>query len=309
MENPINFEVRGKSFFLTYPRCDVDLTVLKDHLVTQFNGLNGGRNNIHEYIVASETHKDEGLHRHCYVNLLTSVRTKVSQSYFNIGDHHPNFQNVRNEQRVVKYCAKDGDYISNCKAKIDKWNRTALKKTKEDIAKELMGGMKITEAVVKYPQLLFGYSRLKMDVQAYMLDKQDKVNLPTTCGVWIAGPAGAGKDTIATERMGAVYLKGRNKWWDGYGGQPTIVCQDVDATWDGEFKYYLKIWADRYPFNAETKNGTMQIRPTKFVITSNLTLEEWLGLMGLKTEYEQKPYTRRFRSYWITCEDDWDNQL
>jgi len=45
-----------------------------------------------------------------------------------------------------------------------------------------------------------------------------------------------------------------------------VVIDDFNCAALG---YYLKIWADHYPFPAEYKGGSRDIRPDKIVVTSN----------------------------------------
>ncbi len=65
-----------------------------------------------------------------------------------------------------------------------------------------------------------------------------------------------------------MYPKFPTKWWDGYNGQATVLIDDLgpEHSW---ISYYLKIWADHYPFNAESKNTSNIIRPKRIIVTSN----------------------------------------
>lgn len=91
---------------------------------------------------------------------------------------------------------------------------------------------------------------------------------------WVWGPPGSGKTRWAWQTYGDdLYIKGINKWWDGYHGQETVLLDD----WDPKHEVlvsYLKIWADRYPYRAECKGSSFMIRPKRIIITSNYTIDE-----------------------------------
>lgn len=93
--------------------------------------------------------------------------------------------------------------------------------------------------------------------------------------VWIHGPAGVGKSRVARILSGGnFYSKNLNKWWDGYKGQPFVVIDEVstkNAEWMGDL---LKIWADRYAFNSETKGSSRVIRPICIIVTSNYSIND-----------------------------------
>jgi len=64
-----------------------------------------------------------------------------------------------------------------------------------------------------------------------------------------------------------------NKWWDGYQSQKAVIMEDLDPTHNC-LAYHIKIWADRYPFIAESKQGALAPVHDSFIITSQYTPEE-----------------------------------
>lgn len=91
----------------------------------------------------------------------------------------------------------------------------------------------------------------------------------TTCGVWIHGPPGTGKTHYARHSFGdSVFMKSQSKWFDGYQNEDVIVLDDLDTNVLG---HYLKIWTDKWPCYGEIKGGTIGLRHTLFVVTSNYT--------------------------------------
>lgn len=91
---------------------------------------------------------------------------------------------------------------------------------------------------------------------------------------WIWGPAGYGKSTLAEKENPIFYEKMLNRWWDNYKDEEVVRIEEVSPDhkeWIGAF---MKIWADRSPFNAEIKGAVTMIRPKKIVVTSNYPPEE-----------------------------------
>lgn len=284
-------------FFLTYAKCDVDLERLRDFLVDKFKAEDRV---VAKWIIASEKHQDGDLHRHVFIQLEQEFRKKMRSSWLDIDGKHPNVEHVRSGKKVMAYCTKEGDYITNMKLQ-------EVRPSRNEIAAEIIKGRQLKELVLENPALIFGYSRLKGDISAFKMDQAKPEALDSTCGLWLCGPAGCGKTTIATTKFGNYYIKDKSKWWDGYSGEETVVADDVDVTWKDLIPYF-KWWADKHPFKGEVKGGMVELRPKRFVVTSNKTLEELLELISWdKSDYA--PYTRRFRVQWFTSIQEWEDDL
>lgn len=89
-------------------------------------------------------------------------------------------------------------------------------------------------------------------------------------GLWIWGPTRTGKSHMAREMYPEHYAKcASTKWWCDYAHEPHVLIEDFDKKHEYQ-GYCLKIWADKYPFPAEVKQGNLgKIRPERIVVTSN----------------------------------------
>lgn len=106
--------------------------------------------------------------------------------------------------------------------------------------------------------------------------EQIPATLPECRGIIIYGKAGTGKTSYVRNLIKAedLYLKGRNKWWDGYKGQPVAVMDDLDPGMASMLVAFIKDWTDRYPFKAERKGGSLYPQIKQFFITTQYTPEE-----------------------------------
>lgn len=92
--------------------------------------------------------------------------------------------------------------------------------------------------------------------------------------LWVTGPSGSGKSSGIRKLFPIFYSKPMSKWWDGYQNEEVVVLDDFDPSHGKFLSYFLKIWADHYPFNCEVKGGSMRIRPKRIVVTSQYSIEE-----------------------------------
>lgn len=60
---------------------------------------------------------------------------------------------------------------------------------------------------------------------------------------------------------------------DGYNGEDTIILDDLDDN-SKECGNMLKLRMDRYPCPAEVKGGIVQLRHSRFIVTSNKSPRE-----------------------------------
>lgn len=178
--------------------------------------------------------------------------------------------------QAVEYCQKDmGDqmeYVTFFESGVrplsnDNKGRAEKLRWKRALDLSKAGDIDAIDADIQfryYPTIL----KLRLD---YALKP---VPLADVTGEWRYGLTGHGKTRGVFEDYPDCYIKSRNKWWSSYRGQDVVLLDDLghnDAKWIGDF---LKDWAGQFPFQAETKGAGMQIRPKKFIVTSQYQIEE-----------------------------------
>jgi len=162
-------------------------------------------------------------------------------------------------QQAVDYCKKDGDYIE-VGVPPKQGNRTDL----EAVAEKIKEGVTSTAIARDFTTTYIKYYR---GIEQTILKLQTPFTAGNVRGVWIWGPPGTGKSHVARTYDADAYIKPQNKWWDGYNGQLTVILDDLDTP---VLSHYLKIWADKWACTGETKGGTIHLRHTLFIVTSNL---------------------------------------
>lgn len=294
--------INNKIFFLTYSQCNVGAQILLERIKIAFLLKN---RNVTKYVIANEKHKDGGEHRHCYIELDAVLRSAVEVRFLDIESHHPNIEFVRSWKKVLKYCTKEGDYISNMDVKAELEAKPVGKK---ELGALLIAGTPLAELVQKYPQLIFGYCRTEQDLQAFQSEGRRVEPLEDVCGVWIHGPAGSGKSRSTDAKWPESFKKDNSKWWDGYCNQSVVVLDDWDTSWK-EHTSMLKWLADYKPFPIQFKGSKgRDIRPKLCVVTSNLSLDEYLEAVKWPCS-DYAPYLRRFKQFYGVCREDFDEYL
>lgn len=122
------------------------------------------------------------------------------------------------------------------------------------------------------PNIMFKYYKNIMAIH------KDYMTLPDDCnhtrGIWIYGPAGAGKSKWCRDTFGRnFYCKQCNKWWDNYKQERFVVMDDVGLN-HNILLHHLKIWADRYQTILEIKGGATYSNYEWFVVTSNHSIDD-----------------------------------
>jgi len=284
------FRLQGKNFFLTYPKCEKSKEQAEAFIRAKVD---------YAYIcIAQELHLDGTPHIHILV-CLKEKKQISSETYWDIGLDHGNYQVARDSDDVLAYvrksdktCLEIGEYCGNNPSKVQKLakqNKLILESSLPDL-------------VDKGEVSLYNYKQLRDSINLYRLDKITVPDyMPKEC-IWIYGGTGIGKSRYIRDNFGGqVYYKAQNKWWDGYKGQSIVLIDDFDL--GGEcLGHYLKIWGDCYCFNAEIKGGTIQPVYSKMFITSQYLPDQiWCkGNDASKWDTEMRDAVlRRFKVYTI----------
>lgn len=167
------------------------------------------------------------------------------------------------------YCSKGGDYTEYGEPPADDYDRGEEEKARW--IRTLESAKKRTWSEIDADIFIRYYGALQRIANDF---KSKPEPLNACCGIWIWGASGSGKSHAVEDAYPDHYKKGHNKWWDGYSGQPIAYLDDLGHgdKWLGEF--YLKHWADKWPFQSESKGYSGPLRPQKFIVTSQFTIEQ-----------------------------------
>lgn len=98
--------------------------------------------------------------------------------------------------------------------------------------------------------------------------------LKSLSNVWIYGRSGCGKSARARYLAPGAYIKNMSRQqWPDYEFEEDVIIDD----WSPYCMHQsdeLKLWTDRYAFQADIKYGGMRIRPKRIIITSQYSIEE-----------------------------------
>jgi len=124
--------------------------------------------------------------------------------------------------------------------------------------------------------------------------------------LWIHGDSGCGKTRWVLETYpDAFHFSYKQGWWNGYRGQETVLMDDFDPYFKAAQMHDFKRWWDRYEFPARIKGcADKMIRPKRFIITSNHTIEDCFG----KYDKDYAAIVRRFKVKNMSpCKNPWSN--
>lgn len=173
---------------------------------------------------------------------------------------------------AIEYCKKEGDFTERGVAPM-----TQKQKGDSNQWAEIYKAAETGDIESIDPEIRFKYART-ID---YIHDRANKRAKPESMSElqneWHYGPSGTGKSRTVRERYPDAYIKMNNKWWDGYQNEEVVIMEDFNLEQAKHLAHHIKLWADHYPFRAESKGSGMVIRPKKFIVTSNYSIQEAFG--------------------------------
>lgn len=253
------YRLNSKNLFLTYPQCAMEKEDALTILMTKLK--------IKNYIIGREQHKDGTPHLHAYLELEKKVDIR-DPSKLDLEEYHGNYQGCKNKWATMKYVRKGGDFITDMEDLEQR--EEAHDGHKKFLGEKLVSGVPLEQLVEEHPQLIFGYKKLKQDVEAYNLDKKTAYKGQRD-NLWIYGQPGQGKSQWVDRNHPDAFRKDQSKWWDGYTGEEVVVIEDMDNNCLG---HYLKIWGDHYPCSGEVKGAKVPLMHKRLIITSNYYISD-----------------------------------
>lgn len=169
------FRLNSSNLFLTYPKCNLSRENVLMFMQDKF------KDNLKEYLIVQEVHKDGELHIHCYIQLNKKIDYN-NPNCLDIIDFHGSYESMKNKQKTIEYLLKeDTKPLGSCnwsewlmlskthqkrQNNLDKFNYVM----ENGLAKAVETG---NIALVQLPQ----YQKA-VDIYKILNDKDDRMELP-----------------------------------------------------------------------------------------------------------------------------------
>lgn len=258
----MQFRLDAKHYFFTYPRCHIDKQQAYDFLFAKFDP--------ELLLVAREVHSDGTPHLHAYMGLHKRKHFRnpnFADLVFPPEIFHGNYQSCRSSKAVQRYATKGSDFIANFDPE-----KTSNKKLRRWAAEQIVQNKRpLVDLVQEEPELIHGYNRLKLDINAYIRDLEASLLpslppfLPNPWGLvlpslklskrrhywlWSSQP-NVGKTHFFAEPLakeyGAALVSGNFTYWPITGAEKCVILDeyntallkysDLDGMCDGHFGY------------------------------------------------------------------------
>lgn len=157
--SPQTFRLQAKQMLLTYPRCQTAPPVVMKNVLSFFGA------DVISVVVCREQHEDGSPHIHAAVKLRTQFRTR-SQSMLDVlvdPPQHGNYKGVQSWIGTVRYCAKEGDFVTHG-IDLPKFLSAAAKKVSTSsktlqVVQAVQDGASVSDLIVSQPAYMLAHAR------------------------------------------------------------------------------------------------------------------------------------------------------
>lgn len=256
---------------------------------------------ILRYFIAGEEicPKTNKTHYQCYMYLKNTMSLKKI-----IEKWRPNHIEIckGDSESNIKYCKKEEKIFIEYGEPPSQGKRTDILKAIELAKNQTNDQELINTCPTEFLKYHRGLEKIKT---AFNIKRNWKMEVII---IW-SQYSGNGKSRYVwdTEGIDNVYVKPKNKWWDHYNGEETVLIDDFapNEYEEGKFTWWLTL-LDRYPMIIEYKGGSCHFRSKKIYITSNHDPDTWfIGILNRHAFFR-----RVSKIYWVDKNGEFhDNNL
>lgn len=284
------FRIHTERFFVTISKCPIPKEYALELLQLRF-----GKENILEYVIGEEDHKDGTPHIHIHLKMAKTLvcDCRFLDMYYEGKWYHGKLLAVKSIDGNIFYCGKGFNYLASFDLQAKKY---CSKNHKKFLGEDLIAGRTtLPEACEKNPSLIFEYLKMEQNVNAFNAARAgDAMMLPFLIPnpweklmisnitdkkrhywIWSNTP-NKGKTTWAlsmVEKFGVLLVAGDLTYWNVTGGERMIIIDEMNDAKDIRYNHFNSMCDGTYQFRI-FQNGVKKVRNKPiYVVLSNHSID------------------------------------